>query len=1155
MKEKIMPFLKIFFIGAITIFIALVVVGIALVLQWPWWAILFLLLFIASLVLGGFFIRNLLDQRMGKRFEESIVAQDNAQIQTLSGKEQDNRKLLQAKWREAIDVLRRSHLKKNGNPLYVLPWYLVIGESGSGKTTSLNSARLATPFVDLGKTAGISGTQNCEWWFLEQAIVIDTAGRYCIPVNGEPDSQEWQNFLSLLVKYRKKEPLNGLIVTIAADKLLNAGQHAIEDEGRMMRRRIDELMRVLRVKFPVYVLVTKCDLIQGINRFCEQLPVESLTQPMGMINQNLSADTPAFLENTIQTVSKRLRNMRMLILHHLDAKYVDPPLFFFPEEFDDIKQGLSTFVKTTFGVNPYQETPVLRGLFFSSGRQNGNPVSHFSRNLGFTAPQENLPGTAKGLFLHDFFAKVLPKDRRLLAPTRRSIEWSILTGNLGLSAWAVLCVALCGLLSFSFVKNLHTIGGISKEFQKLPVLQGEYLSDLTALDRFREGIIRIESQNKSWWMPRFGLRESIRVERELKKHYCRQYQSRFLGPFDQNLMQNIQAFDFTSSDPVYAQYMVHLVRRINILRDAPYSSNIKRLSEKPHPHYIAMHDHDPVDHPETKKVINSQNFYYLAWREDSDQMQKEIAGLEDAVKSLYGRRNGNLQWMLALTDLYSGIAPITLNDFWGGGQQASEDRRVEPCFTRTGREVIERFFTELSQAYPDAPSLTTNKNLFDEKYRTLCFEAWRYFADGFSKGMKRLNTPAEWDRMASDMAGNGGGPYRALIDKITVQLEPLYRGGTTPIWLSQIVRYQTVRVQGRAHQAGILKTMKESVRKTAMSVEKSTGHNAGVETLENRKEAAQAYADYHNALKSIETATTSGKSAFEIARQTFSDDPAVSKSPFHSGYKAIDRLKRGIGGGNDVDATVASLISGPFDFLWLFVCNRTAAQLESQWGEQVLAPTMGMNSQQMMPFLVGPDGLVWKYVRDYAAPFLNRNEKTGYYPKEVLGGTVMLGKSFYNFLNKGARAQATKQVQQKNYNVEINGLPTAANPDASLQPHGTRLELQCGPTAQVLQNNNYPVNKTFYWSPELCSDVILNIEVSDLVLSRRYSGPRAFPDFLRDFRGGRRVFHAREFPGDKDSLERLKIKFIKVAYQFIGNMPVVQTVEAMPVALPGSIGK
>lgn len=162
-----------------------------------------------------------------------------------------------------------------------------------GQNNLFKQRETGNPFVDLGKTGGISGTRNCEWWFLEQAIVIDTAGRYCIPVNGEPDSLEWQNFLELLLKYRRKEPLNGLIVTIAADKLLNTGQNAIEDEGRMIRRRIDELMRVLRVKFPVYLLVTKCDLIQGINSFCEQLP-ESLTQPMGMINQNLSADIHSF---------------------------------------------------------------------------------------------------------------------------------------------------------------------------------------------------------------------------------------------------------------------------------------------------------------------------------------------------------------------------------------------------------------------------------------------------------------------------------------------------------------------------------------------------------------------------------------------------------------------------------------------------------------------------------------------------------------------------------------------------------------------------------------------------------------------------------------------------------------------------------------------
>ena len=85
------------------------------------------------------------------------------------------------------------------------------------------------------------------------------------------DKEEWQRFLNLLAKYRKKEPLNGLMVAVAADRLLQADAQALEDDGRQIRRRIDELMRVLGSKFPVYVLVTKCDLVQGMTQFCGQL--------------------------------------------------------------------------------------------------------------------------------------------------------------------------------------------------------------------------------------------------------------------------------------------------------------------------------------------------------------------------------------------------------------------------------------------------------------------------------------------------------------------------------------------------------------------------------------------------------------------------------------------------------------------------------------------------------------------------------------------------------------------------------------------------------------------------------------------------------------------------------------------------------------------
>ena len=117
--------------------------------------------------------------------------------------------------------------------------------------------------------SGISGTRNCDWWFFEQAVLIDTAGRYAIRVDEEKDKEEWQKFLSLLAKYRKKEPLNGLIVTVSADSLNDRNAENLERYGRDIRKRVDELTRVLGAKFPVYVMVTKCDLIQGMTQFCD----------------------------------------------------------------------------------------------------------------------------------------------------------------------------------------------------------------------------------------------------------------------------------------------------------------------------------------------------------------------------------------------------------------------------------------------------------------------------------------------------------------------------------------------------------------------------------------------------------------------------------------------------------------------------------------------------------------------------------------------------------------------------------------------------------------------------------------------------------------------------------------------------------------------
>ncbi|MCW5204956.1 hypothetical protein VU02_03410, partial [Desulfobulbus sp. N2] len=280
--------MKAFFGAALQFLLLLILLlftyGVVLWMQWPWWVLFFFLLGYGGLYLTWVFIRKLLLRRRERNFIHQVVEQDNEYLkETESGG--DSLSELQRRWQDALETLNSSHLAKQGNPLYVLPWYMVIGESGSGKSTAIQSAGLTSPFSEAAQVGGVGGTRNCDWWFLEQAVILDTAGRYTIPLEEGRDKEEWQKFLSLLVKYRKKEPLNGLVVTIAADKLMQADQETIIADGRNIRQRIDELMRVLGKVFPVYILVTKCDLIQGMSRFCDQLSEEQLRQAMGGVNQ------------------------------------------------------------------------------------------------------------------------------------------------------------------------------------------------------------------------------------------------------------------------------------------------------------------------------------------------------------------------------------------------------------------------------------------------------------------------------------------------------------------------------------------------------------------------------------------------------------------------------------------------------------------------------------------------------------------------------------------------------------------------------------------------------------------------------------------------------------------------------------------------------
>ena len=134
-------------------------------------------------------------------------------------------KALGKRFNEGMAILKKAKFEtsKGKVPLYQLPWYIIIGPPGAGKTTALVNSGLDFPLAEShGKSAlgGVGGTRNCDWWFTNEAVLIDTAGRYTTQdSHAAVDSSAWQGFLKLLKKHRPRRPVNGAIIAISAQDL------------------------------------------------------------------------------------------------------------------------------------------------------------------------------------------------------------------------------------------------------------------------------------------------------------------------------------------------------------------------------------------------------------------------------------------------------------------------------------------------------------------------------------------------------------------------------------------------------------------------------------------------------------------------------------------------------------------------------------------------------------------------------------------------------------------------------------------------------------------------------------------------------------------------------------------------------------------------
>jgi len=370
--------------------------------------------------------------------------------------------VLRERFQDALTTLKQAKLggRRGRRQLYQLPWYLMIGPPGAGKTTALKNSGLRFPLTEkFGDAAiqGIGGTRNCDWWFTEEAVLLDTAGRYTTQDSDQAaDRAAWTGFLDLLKRHRRRRPIDGVLIAISVTDIAQSNDSERQAHASAVRQRLQELHETLKVQVPVYVIFTKCDLVAGFVEFFDDLGRQERGQVWGVTFSPETSHQPG-------AVGEAFRAEFDQVMERLDARMFerfnrerDPQrrgvIQGFVHQMGLLREPLHGFLKDVFQPSRYESQSLLRGVYFSSGTQEGTPIDRVISAIAgtFGLERQVLPafsGPGKSYFLTRLLSDVVFQEAGLVVRTgffdrfRQHFQWgSYLAGAAVLAllalAWA-----------------------------------------------------------------------------------------------------------------------------------------------------------------------------------------------------------------------------------------------------------------------------------------------------------------------------------------------------------------------------------------------------------------------------------------------------------------------------------------------------------------------------------------------------------------------------------------------------------------------------------------------------------------------------------------------------------------------------------------------
>ncbi len=587
-------------------------------------------------VIAAWFVYNMaLKIRANKKDQQlmaDLVAPKVDSTRAAMGEtEKEEAVIVEQKLEKGLKFLKKTLSKNRFDRKYIyeLPWYVIIGSPGCGKTTLLYNSGLhfsVSQHLGEDEISGVGGTRNCTWMFSDSAIFLDTAGRWTTQDSHRSvDEAGWKAFLKKIKQFRPRRPVNGVLVTMSMDDLLKLSEEDRYHHAKAIRKRIAELYKELGVQFPIYILFTKCDLVAGFTEFFAKLKQEERSQVWGETFQD------ADLKNTNQNIIRFESNFEKL-LHRLDRltfRRIQEErdiqrrslVLDFPQQMKLLKPAIRGFLRDAFRTDKFEEfSPLIRGVYFTSATQEGAPIdrvmSFLAATYGIDRQKPSVfKGRGKSFFITRLLKEVVLKEADLVGTDpkferrRGNLQWATM------GFFIILFCVLTFLWQRSYSNNKIALKNVEQQIKKYEDLENLRKVPLkttagNVMDRYlfkRLDIMQKIDYDQNKGLMGLGLYQGNKMRAGVEWVYRDLLEKRLLPDVKECLQDSLEN---RIEDQLWGSKGKHVdvlpdLLKIYMLLGQPGQRDLKQKTLQSHSDWIKCFDNEPQIENQLKMHLNN----------------------------------------------------------------------------------------------------------------------------------------------------------------------------------------------------------------------------------------------------------------------------------------------------------------------------------------------------------------------------------------------------------------------------------------------------------------------------------------------------------------------------------------------------------------------